>query len=172
MMKNTTKNLKNNFIELGKIVNTHGIKGEVRVLLNSIYDQKQLDKNQKIYFKNNDKWNTLNINSIRLHKNFVLFFFKEFNNINQVEFLKGKEIFLKTTNKQNQLNNLLDFLVKDKKIGTIGKIKKIINIGPYKLLIINYKEKEINIPYIEKFITNVDEDNKDLYVNIPKEFIE
>ena len=54
-------------IKIGKIVNTHGIKGELRILSKFPYKEKIFIKNMKLYI---DKKDIETINTYRKHKNF------------------------------------------------------------------------------------------------------
>ena len=67
-------------IKIGKIVNTHGIKGELRILSKFPYKDKVFVKNMKVYI---DKNNIEVINTYRKHKNFDMVTFEGYNNINE-----------------------------------------------------------------------------------------
>ena len=56
------------YLYIGKIVNTHGIKGEIRILSKFKYKDKVLKKHFKIYIGKNKQEET--INTYRKHKQF------------------------------------------------------------------------------------------------------
>ena len=65
----------NNLLWIGTIVNTHGIKGELRILsdIDNIKERFAIGKN--IFTKDSDdNITSFTITSMRLHKNFVLKF--------------------------------------------------------------------------------------------------
>ena len=84
---------------IGKIVNTHGIKGELRIKDNLTNNQKkEVFKVGSNLIIDNKKYL---ITSYRVHKNYDMVVFKDFNNINEVLFLKGKKVY-----KEKSLLNL------------------------------------------------------------------
>lgn len=148
---------------VGKIVNTHGIKGEIRIV--SDFELKEM------VFK---VGNTVIINhqefiiaSYRIHKNFDMITLKGFNDINQVIPFKGLSLFVK----RSSLNlNEEDYLLED----LIG-MKIIINNQEYgivedysrgqnELLHVAYNDKKYYIPLRGDFLENVDIPNHKIFV--------
>ena len=80
------------YIRIGKIVNTHGIKGELRILSDFKHKDKVFKKDMKFYVGKNKT--EFIVNSYRFHKVFDMVTFKGFNNINDVEYLKGDFVFV------------------------------------------------------------------------------
>ena len=78
-------------IKIGKIVNTHGIKGELRILSKFPYKEKIFIKNMKLYI---DKKDIETINTYRKHKNFDMVTFTGYTNINEVLKYKGKNVYV------------------------------------------------------------------------------
>ena len=81
-----------NLIYIGKIVNTHGIKGEVRLLSN--FEEKDLifKEGFKVYIGSMNEEET--INTYRHHKQFEMISFKGINDINLVLKYKGKKVYI------------------------------------------------------------------------------
>ena len=78
-----------NKIYIGKVVNTHGIKGEIRILSNFEYKDKVFKVNNKLII--GDK--TYEIKSHRIHKGYNMVTLDDYNNINDVLFLLKKEVY-------------------------------------------------------------------------------
>ena len=76
---------------IGKIVNTHGIKGELRIKDN--LTTKQRMKYLKIGSNLIIDDNKYLITSYRVHKDYDMVTFLGFNNINEVLFLKNKKVY-------------------------------------------------------------------------------
>ena len=76
-------------IYVGKIVNTHGIKGELRILSNFKYKNEIFKINNFLYI-DNIKYQ---IRTYRKHKNYDMVTLNDYNNINDVLFLKGKQVY-------------------------------------------------------------------------------
>jgi 16S rRNA processing protein RimM len=79
------------YLELAKINNTHGLKGEVKATLwcDDISYAKQL---KKVYLDDEGK-NELTLVSVRPQKNFGIFKFAEITSIEQAEQLKNKILY-------------------------------------------------------------------------------
>ena len=75
------------YVLIGKIVNTHGLKGEVRILSSFKYKDKVFKKDMNIYI-GKDKINE-KIVTYRYHKIFDMITMKGYNDINQILKYKG-----------------------------------------------------------------------------------
>ena len=80
------------YIRIGKIVNTHGIKGELRLLSSFKYKDRVFKKDMKLYIGNNKEM--VIIDSYRKHKNFDMITLRGYDNINQVLKYKGCFAFI------------------------------------------------------------------------------
>ena len=140
------------YIKIGKIVNTHGIKGEVRLLSKFPYKD-------KVFVKV--------INSYRKHKNFDMITLVGYDNINDVLKYKGLNVYVNKDDIRLDSNKYLD----DDIIGSnviykginVGVIKDIERYDKYSLLVILGK-KEYLIPYNDNLIDNIDINNKKVYI--------
>ena len=116
--------MNNDYVCVGKIVNTHGIKGELRILSDFELKNKVFQKDINLYVGSEKREFT--ITTYRHHKMFYMVTFKGITNINEVLSLKGLLVYVKreTLNLDNDsyiLSDLigLDVYDKDKKIGTV-----------------------------------------------------
>ena len=73
----------------GQIVNTHGIKGEVKVKSNSDFTATRFQPGENLIVKHNNNDIQYTIASYRIHKGFHMLKFEGINNINDIEHLKG-----------------------------------------------------------------------------------
>lgn len=150
-----------NLIYIGKIVNTHGLKGELRILSDFRHKEAIFKQNMKFYIgKNKDEYI---VNTYRHHKIFEMVTFNNYNDINEVEFLKGSKVYVNLDD-----INLEDEFLSYKLIGfdviinekNIGKISEVINTPANEVL----KVEKILIPYVPSFIEKIDEQNKKIYI--------
>lgn len=151
------------FIYIGKIVNTHGIKGEVRIISNFKYKENVFKKNNNLYIGKNKEKQI--INNYRKHKNFDQIIFYNINDINEVLKYKGESVYInKDEIKIDGILNedLIDINVYGNK-KLIGKITNIVDNGAHEILVINDK---ILIPYVEEFIKKIDIENKIIEINV------
>src|SRR5699024_2316898 len=157
---------------VGKIINTHGLNGEVKVL--QITDFAEVfDVDKSVYAELNGQITELVIDGYRLHKQYHLLRFKGFDSINDVEHLKGVELNIK----EDQLPELgeREFYYHDI-IGChvhavdgekIGKIESILSPGANDVWVVkNEDRKEFLIPYIEDVVKEVDIDNKKVIIEL------
>ena len=80
------------YVLIGKIVNTHGIKGEVRILSDFRFKNKVFVPGMKIYVGKDKVLEE--INSYRHHKIFEMIVMNGYNNINDVLKYKGDYVFV------------------------------------------------------------------------------
>ena len=156
---------------IGKIVNTHGIKGELRIKDNLTINQKneifKIGSNLIIDEK------SYKITSYRVHKDYDMVIFDGFNNINDVLFLKGKKVY-KSKDEINLSNeDILDSELITYKVITIegrgGKILDIEETGNnYKILRLLINNKELLVPYHKDFV-KVDSNKKEVLVRLLEE---
>lgn len=158
-----------NYILIGKIVNTHGIKGELRIISDFPYKDRVFKKNFNIYI-GKDKINEV-INTYRHHKIFDMITLKNYNNINEVLKYKGSLVYinrldLKLNDNEYLECDLLDFnIIINNNI--IGKLSSFENHNNNKIIIVKNKEKEILLPYNKNLIENINLDKKEItYKNI------
>ena len=145
-----------NFICIGKLVNTHGIKGEVRLL--SDFEKKTLVfKKDFILYLGPEKEKVI-INTYRPHKNFDMVTFCGINDINDVLKYKGLKVYinkddLKLPTNDYILSDLIGFKITDSK-NYYGTVKSICTTKSTPLLTISY-DKSYYIPHIPEFITKI-----------------
>ena len=157
-----------NYLYIGKLVNTHGIKGEVRIISNFRHKNLIFKKDFKLYKKKKKK--EYIIESYRKHKNFDMVVFENFYDINLVEHLKGSNVYINKDDLDNKLLavNLIEFNVicKDEMIGIV---REIIDNGASEILVL---DNDKMIPYVKDFIKNVDISNKTIVINYIKGIID
>lgn len=152
-------------IKIGKIVNTHGIKGELRLLSNFPYKDKVFISNMKIYI--NKKYIEV-INTYRRHKCFDMITLKGYNNINEVLKYKGKYVYVEDSDIILNNNEYLDEeLIGLNVIYENNNKGVIINIERYdKVVLFNIKDitRSYLIPYNNALIDKIDIKNNKIYI--------
>ena len=154
-----------NLIKIGKIVNTHGIKGELRLLSKFPYKDKVFIKGMIIYI---DKDSKEVINSYRKHKNFDMITLEGYNNINEVLKYKGKNVYVDSNDIKLDNDKYLDEELIGLSVIYENMERGIItNIERYdKTVLFNIKGKtqEYLIPYNDNLINNIDMKNKKIFI--------
>ncbi len=154
------------YINIGKLVNTHGIKGEVRIISNFKYKDRVFIPGMKIYI-GRDKI-CEEINSYRHHKIFEMITIKGYNDINQVLKYKGEYVFV---NKDDIILNDFEYLdediiglkvfVDDKYMGVVKKIER---YNTNNLLVVKGEVKDYLIPYNFDIIKSVNLEKREMNV--------
>ena len=153
---------------IGKVVNTHGIKGELRLLSNFKYKNEVFKKDNNIYIGREK----VKIKTYRVHKKYDMLTLDGFNDINEVLKFKGEKAYIDENeyNFSGILNeDLIGLKVYDnnKLIGTVLKIEE--NAGK-ELLVIKKDGKEYLIPYVDEFIKSIS--NEKIELNLIKGLID
>lgn len=162
------------YFNVGKIVNTQGIKGEIRVISSTDFPEERFRKGNILYIEvaPNDLIE-VKVSSHRLHKNFHLLTFAGFNNINDVEKYKGKMLKIS----EDQLNDLdegefyyheiIDCEVFADDGEKLGTIKEILSPGANDVWVVKRPgDKDLLLPYIEDVVKEVDVENKKVIVHL------
>ena len=153
------------YIYIGDIVNTHGIKGEVRIISDFKF-KKDIFKKGNVIYIGKDKTKE-EINSYRYHKIFDMITLTGINDINDVLKYKGKKVFI------NRSDYCFDGILDEDLINmevfannkNIGKVKEIMKSPAHPILVVVNLEKRILIPYVDEFILNINLNDKKIEVN-------
>ena len=157
-------------ILIGKIVNTHGIKGELRILSNFSAKDKIFIPNMPIYIEKQKEI----INSYRHHKIFDMITLKNYNDINEVLKFKGKKVYIK----EEDINLSSNEYILEELIGysiieqgeTLGVVEEIVYNNGNDLLSIS-STKNFYIPNNSHFIKRVDKEKKEIITENAKGLI-
>ena len=163
------------WFNVGKIVNTHGIRGEVRVMSRTDFPDERFSIGTKLgLFKPNAKKPIMvTVASHRQHKNFELVSFEGYPNINDVE--EFKESYLKisehnlTELEENAYyhHEILGCTVVSTDGREIGVVSEILETGANDVWEVTpAKGKKHYIPYIEDVVKDIDVDEKKITIEI------
>ena len=154
------------YIIIGKIVNTHGIKGELRLLSSFKYKEKVFKKDMKIYIGKKKEEET--IVSYRKHKSFDMICLKGYSNINEVLKYKGLYAFINKEDLVLEVDEYLDedlidlevFVNNDKK----GIVTNIVKYPNNSLIEVTNNDKKYLIPNNKNIIESIDLNNKKIII--------
>lgn len=145
----------NDFVYIGKIVNTHGIRGELRLLSKFSHKEKAFRIGGIIYI-GRDKEKEI-ITGYRKHKMFDMITLKGYTNINDVLKYKGALCYVQRNDLQLLRSEYLDndliglpVFIEGKECGSVLRLEEITDKN--KVLWISYQEKEIAIPFVPEFV--------------------
>ncbi|MDR2661249.1 MAG: ribosome maturation factor RimM [Lactobacillaceae bacterium] len=159
----------NNFFKVGTIVNTHGIKGDLKVISNTDFADKRFKRNSKLIIGGNE----YTVKNAKPNKGTYLLSFFEFNDINDAEKLKGQDIYVNGHTQDNlsedefYYDQIIGLPVYDESNIFIGNISNIISLASNDVwTILSPLKKEILIPYIDDVVKKVDLKNSKIQIQI------
>lgn len=149
-------------LSIGKIINFHGISGEVKVGYTEGTEDLLTEINE-IYATKDSKTITLTAEKVRFHKNIAIIKFKELNSIDEVIALKGA--YLKAPKSETKsflkedefyIDDLVGLTAYDSDNNIIGKVSGVsIAKGQDLLFIKDDFGKEHLIPFVKDIVTEV-----------------
>ena len=157
------------YLEIGQIVSTHGVKGEIRV--NPWCDTPEFMKKFKtLYFdKNGEK--AVKVLSCRPHGNVVILQIEGINSVEEAQKLRNKVLFM--SRKDAKLGKD-DWFIQDLIGCTVydaddnskiyGKLTDVAQTGANDIWYIENNNKEYIIPAIKDVVINVDVENESVYI--------
>ena len=163
------------WFNVGKIVNTHGIRGEVRVNSYTDFPEERFAVGSKLalFMSESSKPIFLIVATQRPHKNFNLLTFENHPNLNDVE--KYRDGILKVS--ENQLGDLdedeyyyheiIGCTVVTTEGQEIGKVTEILETGANDVWTVTpEKGKPQYIPYIEDVVKEIDIESKKIIIEL------
>ncbi len=152
------------YICIGKLVNTHGIKGEVRIISDFKYKNLVFNIGKDIYIGN--KKEKFTINSYRIHKEYDMVTLNGINSIDDVLKYKGELVYI--LKDDIEIDGYFDEDLIGLNVYQNGQNKGIVEDlsvnKQYTLLVINYNNKKYLVPNIKEFVLNVDLENKKIEI--------
>ena len=149
---------------VGKIIGTHGIKGELKVKSDTSFDR--FTVGNVLYIKLDDHdYKKIVINSHRIHQGCDLITFNNMFDINLVEGFVGKEVYVKEHNREKDNAKVYyEDLIGCKAINEdgieLGEVKDLIEVPNGVLLEIINEKKRALVPYVKELVPIVDIENK------------
>ena len=151
------------YLYIGKLVNTHGLKGEVRLLSNFRHKDKVFLKGMNFYI---GRYKTLyTVNTYRKHKNFDMVTFDGIDDINMIEHLKGSLVYINKEDLKLDKDTYLSFdligfsVIIDNNL--VGTITDVLDTPANEVLVL---DNNVMIPYVKEFIKNINMDKREVVV--------
>lgn len=153
-------------VYIGKIVSTHGIKGEVKILSDFEYKNKVFAVGNNLIIDDKE----FVIRSYRRHKIFDMVTLNDYKDINEVLYLMKKKVFFDKEKLLLDDSEVLDeelisyqVLTSD---GKRGIIKEIFWASPTNKLIRVMFEREVLIPVFSPMIKKIDKNKQEVLVEL------
>jgi len=164
--------MKQEYFEIGQIVNTFGIKGQVKVTPFTD-DIHQFDRLQTIILEKNGKKQVKEIEEVKYHKNVVLIKFKGIEDINMAESLRNSYLKIKREEARKlpedtyYIADLLGLSVYTDDGEYLGKVDDIYATKANDIYVVKDEEgKQILLPGRKEVILQVDLDKETITVHL------
>ena len=162
------------YFRVGVIANTHGIRGEVKVYPTTD-DINRFKKLKKCILDTGKEYIDLNVESVKFFKNMVILKFKEYNNINDGECYKGKDILVSRDNAvklekgEYYIADILGAKVILEDGSEFGVLEDVMQTGANDVYVVKTLDnKEVLLPKIDECVKKLDIENKIVTVHIMK----
>lgn len=167
------------FLQVGVITSTHGIRGEVKVFPTTD-DPGRFKKLKHVILETKKERLSLEVQSVKFFKQFVILKFKGIDNINDVEQYKSCSLWVSREDavelKQDEyfIADLIGMYVyRDEETEVFGTLKDVIETGANEVYIIDSAEYgEVLVPAIRQCILHVDVEEKKMQIHLLDGLIE
>lgn len=165
------------YLRIGKILGTHGLKGHLKVKILSDFPER-FSKGNQVYLYMNGFYKKHIIKDVGLLKDRLLRVkFDSLEDVDEAKSYRGFEIFvssdelIKSDDKDSfHIFEIINLNVFYKEI-SFGKVKDVIEAGGGQTLVIEFENREYLVPFI-KAMVDVDLHEKRLILNTPDGLIE
>ena len=162
----------NKYLELGQIVNTKGLKGEVKI--NSFTeDNTKFERISKVFIKRKENLKEYEIEKVGYNKNQVIIKFKNINTVEEAETLRNsyivvdREIFGKLPEGVYYIADLIGLEVYTENNEYLGKVDDIFNTGSNDIYVVKDDlGKQKLLPGIDEVIKKIDLEEGKIIVNL------
>jgi 16S rRNA processing protein RimM len=162
------------YLQIGRIVNTHGIKGEVKVVPLTD-DPERFGELEWLYLDKNGRNEKIYITGVKYFKNFVILKFNDIDTIEAAEALKG--IFL-LIDRKNAVKlpkdsfficDLIGSTIYDEEGKLLGKLVDVLKTGSNDVFVIKDDNgSEIFLPALKSVVKEISVEAGTMKVSIPE----
>ena len=154
------------YIVIGDIVNTHGLKGEIRIASDFKYKEVVFKVGNRLYVGDNK--DEMIIKSYRTHKNYDMVSFEGCTDINDVIIFKGEQAYIDRNDYEfpgvlDEDVIGLDVIAEGENVGYVETIMK---TDAHGILVIQGKKQKHLVPYIDEFVKNINLETHSLELNV------
>ena len=156
-------------LAIGRIINTRGLKGEVKVDNYSSFMKNRYKVGNEVYLSNDEViFISMKITHFSYTKGFVYLYLDGITSIDEANKYREYTIYCLDDNLNENKNTYHFLTLKDMRVVSnnkvIGKVIDIESNGRQDLLRIDTGNKTFLMPFLDDFIENIDKDNKTIYV--------
>lgn len=161
-----------NMLRVGVIASTHGVKGEVKVFPTTD-DPKRFKQLKEVTLDTGKEQLQLEIEQVKFFKNMVILKFKGFDNINDIEKYKSKDLLIprgeavELAPDEYFITDLIGLAVHTDEGEVLGTLKDVLETGANDVYVVEMKNgRELLLPAIGDCILNVDLEQSVMTVHV------
>ncbi len=155
-------------IKIGKLVNTHALKGEVKIKSYTDFYEERFKKGNTIYVLFENEYVPLTVTKTRLHKDLIYAIFEGYDHINKIEKFKSCDLFVKKEeiHELDEDEYYFHELVGCKVFAPeyIGDVVEVLDYPAQQILVVS--KDRIMIPFVEAFVKEVNIENKVIHAEL------
>ena len=156
-------------IKVAQIINTHGLKGEIKVYPYTDYPER-FREIPYLYMENSDE--KISIDSVKIIKNMAVLKLSSINSIEEADKNRNNFLFIDRENARELdedeflISDMIGCLVYDIEDNYIGKLDDVLQYAANDVYVIKSDNGKTNlIPAIKKFVPVVDIQNKKIIID-------
>lgn len=159
-------------ILIGTLVNTHGLRGEVKVKTLTDFSDVRFAKGKEIHIQYQSQLIPVTIQYSKWMKNLLLVKFKNINDINDVEKYKGcalsisKDSVHELEEDEAYFFELKNCHVFDEDGNALGIVEEVLETTANAVLRVSNEEHSMLVPYVKAFIVSFDRENKKIVMRM------
>ncbi|QEA45925.1 ribosome maturation factor RimM [Leuconostoc citreum] len=165
--------IKENYFKVGTIVNTHGIRGEVKIMAITDFAVDRFKKGAALQIETKQGFVPVTVQSSRLHKNMWLVLFEGVTNINEIEKYKTNDIYVygeareALGDDEYYYDEIIDSRVVSLSGEAIGVVSEIMTTGANDVWVVKRQgQSDALIPMIDDVVKSVDVANKLITIDV------
>ena len=165
------------YLECGKIINTHGVRGAVK-LVSYCNSPSVLAKLKNVYIADGEEYRKLTVRNASVHGEHVIAMFEEISDIDAAEHYKNSTVYARREDvpkKENEvfLSDVIGLSVIDEKSGRVyGRVSDVEEICGRTIYVIATDTGDVRLPDVREFIREIDIDRGMFVCPIPGFFDE
>ncbi|MEO9965165.1 MAG: ribosome maturation factor RimM [Reichenbachiella sp.] len=162
--------------QIGHVIKTHGLKGEVQLFLD-VDNPSEYQDLESMFVHQNNTLVPFFVEYLQINANKAIVKFEEIDEIEQAKSLVACQIYLPLSllpdldDGEYYLHQLVGMELYDKG-KLIGTVKELFEIGPQELISVIHQNKEVLIPIKDEILLKVDVKNNKIEADIPDGLID
>lgn len=166
-----------NYILIGKTRKSYGVKGEIKLQIDEAFLEDVF--NLKIVFlKINGKLIPYFVESVKVG-NAILIKFEDINSPEETVTIASKDLYARAEDlttpdeglfrgEEMEFEKYSGYTIFDVEKGRVGVIAEVVEYPQQEMAVVDYKKKEILIPLNYDLIASIDDEKKELLLNLPE----